>query len=303
MALHQHSEFDQKQSSGGQKALLVAFLLNFCFTIIEWVGGWLTDSLAILSDAFHDLGDTLMLGAALFFERLSRKAKNSRYTYGYRRFSILSSLINATILAVGSIVIVFHAVPRFIEPTEVHSRGMFLIALIGLLFNAGAVFSLRRSGDASLNLQTAMLHLSEDVLGWAAVLLGAAVIYFTDWLWVDPLLSIFIALYIFRGSVGQLRKSTRILLQAVPKDVDLVRIEGALTSIPKVIEVHDIRAWSLDGEQNVMSFHMVVKDGASIKEVIEIKKEVWRNLSSNNIHHFTVEIERENEQRHEQYAI
>ncbi len=199
--------------------LKVAFLLNFIFTIIELIGGFFTNSVAILSDAVHDLGDTIAIGSALWLEQISQRGRNRQYTYGYKRFSTLGALITSIILISGSVVILYEAIPRFFTPQEVKSTGMMWMAILGILFNGLAVLRLK-GGDESLNHRAVMLHLLEDVLGWVAVLLGSIIIGFTNWFWIDPLLSVLVAAFILYNVWGNLRAVLLVFLQSTPNDFD-----------------------------------------------------------------------------------
>ena len=186
------------------KNLKVAFALNFTFTFIEVIGGFLTNSIAILSDALHDLGDTLAIGLSWYFQKLSGKSRSQKFSYGYKRFSLVSALISAIILLVGSVLIIYKAIPRLINPEIVHVKGMFVIAILGVLVNGIAVLRLKK-GHSS-NERVVMLHLLEDVLGWLAVLFGSVLMYFFDWPIIDPILSIMIATFILWNALKNIKE-------------------------------------------------------------------------------------------------
>ena len=179
---------------------------------------------------------------------------------------------------------------------------MIVIGVLGLLFNGAAALQLKKESKGSLNLQTAMLHLMEDVLGWLAVLIGAIVIHFTHWLVIDPILSILIAVYIFYGSLRQLTKCSRIILQASPVNLNLQDLSESILSIEGAEDLHDLRGWSLDGEQNVVSFHLVIKNNTTKSGLLDIKQALWKILKTKSIHHFTVEMEYEDEIGHQHYS-
>ena len=168
---HSHSHAHHHDHHGDVKNIKVAFFLNFGFAIIEIIGGFLTNSVAILSDAVHDLGDSLSLGLAWYFQKYSRKKSDSTYTYGYRRFSLVGALANSLVLIVGSILILTEAIPRIFNPQQAHPQGMMMLAVLGIAVNGVAMLRLRRG--KSLNEKVVSLHLMEDVLGWIAVLVGA----------------------------------------------------------------------------------------------------------------------------------
>ena len=185
---HNHSH---NHSEGNIK---IAFFLNLGFTIVEIIGGLYTNSLAILSDALHDLGDSLSLGLSWYFQRLSKKGSTKKFSYGYKRFSLLGAIINSIVLVVGSIFILSKAIPELFNPEETNAQGMLYLAILGVVVNGAAVFKLRKG--KSLNEKVVSLHLLEDVLGWVAVLIGSIVMIYFDLPFVDPLLSILISIFV-----------------------------------------------------------------------------------------------------------
>ena len=275
------------------KNLKVAFALNFTFTLIEAIGGFLTNSIAILSDALHDLGDTLAIGLSWYFQKLSGKSRSQKFSYGYKRLSLVSALISAIILLIGSVLIIYRAVPRLFNPETVHVEGMFVIAIIGVLVNGIAVLRLKK-GHSS-NERVVMLHLLEDVLGWLAVLLGSVLMYFFDWPIIDPILSIAIAIFILWNAFKNIKEFVRLFLQGIPKDIDLDEISVNISEIANVESVHDVHIWSMDGEYNIFSAHLVVNDDLSAKEIIEIKNQARKIFRKFNISHETLEFEYKSE--------
>lgn len=290
---HSHGEHDHSHAHAVTNNLTVAFILNLSFTIIEIIGGLLTNSIAILSDAIHDFGDTVAIGSALFLEKKSEQKRDSKFSYGYRRWSTLSALINVVILTTGSIFIIAETIPRLLHPQAVHTGGMMGLAVLGLIMNGIAVFRLK--GDSSLNNKTVMLHLLEDTLGWAAVLLGAVVMHFTEFYLIDPLLSLLIAAIILRNAVINLKKIMEIFLQAVPKKLDIKLLEKNILSNPEVTEVHDIHVWSMDGDFNVASLHIVVSSKEILSHMEELKQRVREEFHQLGVNHVTIEIEHPDE--------
>lgn len=276
---HNHSHKDVKN-------LGIAFILNLLFTIAEIIGGFLTNSLAILSDAIHDLGDSFALGMAWFLQKKSKKGQTRKFTYGYRRFSLLGALINGLILTLGSVYIIVLAIPRLIEPEKTEARGMILMAVFGILVNGYAAYRTRKG--SSQNERLVSLHLLEDVLGWTAVLIGGIIIYFTSWYLIDPLLSIAIALYILIRVVKNLKLSLEVILQAKPRDISISAIENELKNTNGVLSYHDIHLWSLDGEHGILTLHLVVEQEV---DQFRIKKEVKEKLKVLGIEHTTLEVE------------
>ncbi len=271
-----------------------AFLLNFSFALIEVVGGLLTNSIAVLSDALHDLGDSVVLAMAWYLQKVSERGRDRRYTYGYRRFSLLSALAGSGVLVAGSVVIVVAAAPRFLDPRPVVTEGMFLLAALGIIVNGAAVLRLWKG--SSRNAKVVALHLLEDVLGWVALLIGALIIHFTGWLWVDPLLSIAIALVIFVSALRMFRSSARIFLQRIPQDIDLALIEARLLAVPSVASFHDLHLWSLDGEQAILTVHLVLDGAVTQENAVRIKREVSAAMRDLGVGHCTIELEGKEEE-------
>lgn len=276
------------------KNLKIAFFLNLSFTIIEFVGGLITGSLAILSDALHDLGDSFSIGLSWYFQNLSERKKDKNFSYGYKRFSLLGAIINAIVLLIGSVLIISEAVPYITNPNEVDEQGMLYIAIFGVIVNGAAVIRLRKG--SSINERVISLHLLEDVLGWVAVLIGSLLIMYFDWYFIDPLLSVLIALFIIYNVFVNLKKSFQIILQATPKDIDLDQVHKKLKEIPEITDVHDCHIWSMDGEYHVLSAHLVLDQEYSLMEVANIKGKAKAALHELDIDHATLEFEGEGEQ-------
>ena len=291
-----HEHHDQSHHHAGMhvhpitKNLKVAFFLNLTFTIVEIIGGLMTNSIAILSDAIHDFGDTLAIGAAYYFEKLSDKKRDNQFSYGYRRLSTLAALLNVVILTTGSVVIITQTIPRLLAPEEVNGLGMIGFAILGVIMNGIAVLRLR-SNSKSLNQRTVMLHLLEDVLGWGAVLVASIVIYFTNWYILDPILSLLIAGYILFNALKNLKSIMHIFLQAIPNDVNVQEIQNLALKIEGVQEVNDLHVWSLDGEFNIASMHVFYKAEFDLEESESLKSEIRKLFADKGIEHVTLELE------------
>lgn len=276
-----------------------AFFLNILFTIVEIIGGFLTNSVAILADAVHDLGDSLSLGAAWFFEKYSYKPKNKTFTYGYKRFSLIGALINAVVLIGGTVFVLTEIIDRLFEPSEVMAEGMIWLAVVGVLVNGAAVFKLK--GNASLNSRMVMLHLLEDVLGWIAVLIAAITIYFTNWNSIDAWLSLAISIWVLYNAISGLVKVMKVILQATPKEFDYKKVTNQLSEIEDLEDVHDLHVWSLDGEYHVASMHAVIGEKVVDQKQFEIKKAIREIFKKWDINHVTIEVENESEQEDCEY--
>jgi cobalt-zinc-cadmium efflux system protein len=287
---HHHQYPHNDDSTGG---IRLAFYLNLGFTLLEFVGGYWTNSLAIVSDALHDLGDSFSLGMSWYLERLSKKGVDKRFSYGYRRFSLLAALINTVILLVGGILIISRAIPRLIHPEHSNAQGMLVFAILGILVNGIAVLRLR--GGQSLNAQVVAWHLLEDVLGWAAVLVVSLVLLFTDIHILDPLLSILITAYVMWNVLRNLRKTTSIFLQAVPENYDIGAIEVRLLEMENVMSVHHTHLWSLDGQHHVLTAHIVVDPCTTREQVLKLKQDINTLTGELELEHTTLEIEYDDE--------
>jgi len=285
---HHHHSFGENE---GTKNIIVAFWLNTAFALFEIAGGFYTNSVAILSDAVHDLGDSLSLGLAYYFQKKSRKQKDQLYTYGYRRFALLGAFINSAILVIGSVLIIREAITRFVQPEPPDAKGMVVLALIGLAVNGYALLRLKK-GD-SINEKVVALHFVEDVLGWVAVLIGSVVMIFADVPILDPILSVLISAYILFNVYKNLKSTFRILLQRRPDSVDEETIRKKILAVPGVKDLHDVHFWTMDGKYNIMTLHVVVDNGQSVEQRERIKKAVKHNLEHLEIQHSTVEIESE----------
>lgn len=272
----------------------VAFFLNLGFTLIEIAGGLFTNSVAILADALHDLGDSVSLGTAWYFDKLSHKKRDRNYTYGYRRFSLIGAIINAFILTVGSIFILSETIPRLLNPQTPDAFGMIWLAVIGVLVNGLAV--LRLKGARSLNEKVVYLHLFEDVLGWIAVLVGAVVMYFYDLPIIDPLLSLGISVFILINVFKNFKSVFGILMQGVPDETNTREIKKYLLSLSNVKEVHDLHIWSMDGDYNVLTAHIVMDGHPTMEELKPLKKEIHHNIGEYGINHATLEFEMADEE-------
>ena len=277
----------------GTARFKTAFFLNLAFALVEIVGGLLTNSVALLSDALHDLGDSVALGASWYFEHLAQRGGNRRFTYGYRRFSLLSAFVNAAILLTGSVLILFEAVPRLLEPEPVHAAGMLGFAVLGLAVNGFAAW--RMSGGESQNARVVKWHFVEDVLGWVAVLVVSIVLLFADVPWLDAALGIGLALFVLWGVFRNGRETVRLFLQGTPEGVDLEKLTARLTAISGVQSEHHTHVWSLDGEHHVLSTHLVVPDTATRDDLLRIKNAAREIVADEHLAHLTVELEFEQE--------
>jgi len=272
----------------------IALLTNFIFTIIELIGGFFANSVAIISDAVHDLGDTIALSFSYFSERFaSGKSGDKNYTYGLNRLPLLSAFINSVILLVGSIFILYNTIPRLFTPAEPDADLMIIVAVIGFIANGWALLKLRK--NVGLNSKVMGLHLLEDTLGWIAVLIGAFFIRFFNWYIIDPLLSICITIYILFNVVKNLRSSLRLFMQKSPESIDTIKILDFINGFKNVISVEDFHIWSLEGTQHILSAHIKVKDSIEPSVLSDLKKSLREGIKKFGDIHSTIEVEYESE--------
>ncbi|MCD4845849.1 MAG: cation diffusion facilitator family transporter [Methanosarcinales archaeon] len=275
------------------KNIKVAFFLNLFFTIIEFIGGFLTNSVAIMSNALHDLGDSFSLGLAWFLEKFSSRKRTDQFSYGYKRFSLLGAFINGIILFVGSLFILMEAIPRLINPETSNAYGMLLLAIFGIVVN-GIAFYKTAKGN-TMNEKVISLHLLEDVLGWVAVFIISIVLIFTQISILDPILSILITFYILFGVLRNLKATALLFLQAAPKNLNVKIIDKELKKDSFIHGIHDTHIWSLDGEKHILSTHVIINKNSSKKDIEKIKYKLKQRLKDIGIEHSTLEIEFEDE--------
>lgn len=271
-----------------EKNILLAFFLNLAFSIFEFIGGIFTGSVAIVSDAIHDVGDAASIGFAFFFEKKSKKQPDEAYTYGYARYSVIGGVITTLILLFGSIMVMYNAVLRIINPTEINYNGMIIFALVGVCVNLCAAI-LTRKGD-SLNQKAVNLHMLEDVLGWIVVLVGAIVMKFTDISIIDPLMCIGVAIFILINALKNLCGAIDLFLEKTPRGVNIGELKEHILEIDGVLDVHHIHVWSMDGYSHYATMHVVAKGNP-----YEIKEKVREELKEHGIGHVTLEFETEGE--------
>lgn len=280
---HDHSH------NHGSKNILVAFFLNATFAVIEFIGGYLTNSVAIYSDALHDLGDSIALLFSYFAERYSNKSPDSKFTFGYRRFSLLSALINGLILITGGIFVIHEAILRLANPEVVKPEGMILLAILGIVVNSFAAY--RLSKDSGFNQKMVMCHLFEDILGWVAVFIVSLVLFFKPWFILDSILSILISLVILRGVYKNVLKISAIFLQKFPEKLEVDTIKQELCKFDLINDIHAFKGWSLDSETYYLRFHIRVPETTTIKEIDYLRIEVKKILEKYNIAFSSIEFE------------
>ena len=279
-----------------KKNILIAFLLNLFFSLFELIGGFMTGSVAIMSDSLHDFGDALSIGIAVILEKKSTKKPDNTYTYGYIRYSVLASVITTVVLLSGSVVVIVSAIKRILNPIEIDYSGMIVFAIVGVIVNFVAAF-VTHSGH-NLNEKAINLHMLEDVLGWVVVLVGAVVMKFTDISVIDPILSLAVAVFILINATKNLLAVLDIFTLKTPKNMDVDEIKASLCEIEGVIDAHHIHISALDAEQFIATLH-IVTDG----DFAKVKGQVKHALEHFGINHTTVELETQSEECGERACV
>lgn len=276
-----------------QHKILIAFLLNLGFSVYELIGGTITGSTAIVSDAVHDFGDAISIGLSYLLEKKSTKQPDAKYTYGYTRYSLVGGMVTTLVLLFGSTFVIFNAILRLFKPIEINYDGMIILSLIGVTVNFIAAYITRDNN--SLNQKSVNLHMLEDVLGWIVVLIGAIIMRFTNISYLDPILSILVALFILKQALANFISILNVFLEKTPAQVSLEEIEKHLLNIPGVKNVHHLHIWSLDGYHNYATLHVVSNEPNT-----KLKQTIKSELSAHQIAHSTIEMENTNENCHDQ---
>lgn len=273
-----------------EKNVGFAAFLNILFTILEVIGGLLTNSLALLADALHDFGDSLALIIAWYAEKKAKKPATSKMTFGYRRLSLLSAAFTTIVLISGSLFVLSQAIPRLVSPEPVNADGMVFIAVIGVTINGTGYFRLKKG--LSQNEKILSWHLLEDILGWVVLLTGAIIMRFWDKPVIDPIMTIGFTVFVLRGAFKNAKETFNLLLEGVPADINIDEIKEVILSVEGVKMAHDIHIWSLEGETDILTAHVVVED-RYLQAPDKVRQSIKSKLEEHNIEHSTLELEGE----------
>ena len=285
-----HSHQNHHHNNGAnEKNIRLAFFMNFGFALIEVVGGYFTNSIAIMADALHDLGDSITLAVSWRLEKLAQRTGDDKYSYGYKRFSLLSALIGAMILIFGAGFVIFESIKRIRNPQPSNANGMFLLALLGIGVNGIAAFRTRKGKN--LNSRIIFWHLLEDALGWAAILGVSVILFFWDIQVLDPILSILVSVFILFNVLKNLQRTIRLFLQGVPADVDVKKIEQEILTDENVEGIHHTHLWSLDGEHHVLTTHVILCTDTKKDDIRRIKEKIRKISRQYALAHTTIEFE------------
>ena len=268
----------------------VVTILNAAITVVEILGGVFSGSLSLLSDAMHNLSDTVSIAIGYAAQVISRRPENAKRTYGYQRAQILAALFNAAVLVVIALGLLIEAIHRFQHPEKIDGPLMLIVAIIGLIANSASMYLLNAGKHTSLNIKATYLHLLSDTLSSVAIIVGAIILTFTDWEWVDPLLTVLVAIYIAYEAWPIIKTTFDILMQTSP-EVDYEAIEHDLLSIKGICHVHHLHAWMIDEHHNSMSLHINCDD-IHLSEAEKIYQDVDQLLKTKyQIDHVTIQAE------------
>jgi cobalt-zinc-cadmium efflux system protein len=288
-----HDHAHSHTHGANKKALMISFLIITAYMIVEAIGGFMTNSLALLSDAGHMLSDSISLGVGVLAFTLGEKVANYSKTYGYKRFEILAAFINGITLVLIAIYIFYEAFQRFQHPPEVASTGMFVVASIGLLVNILVAWLLMRNGDTeeNLNLRAAFLHVIGDLLGSVGAVAAAILIMFFGWGWADPLASVIVALLVLVSGWRVTKDAVHVLMEGTPKNVDLDKIVTIMENVKGVLRIHDLHVWCITSGKNALSCHAVVDGNLTVLESQKILRAIEHELAHQGIGHVTIQVE------------
>lgn len=276
-----------------KKVLLISFIIITAYMIVEAIGGYITNSLALLSDAGHMLSDAVSLGIALLAFTFSAKAADASKTYGYKRFEILAAVLNGVTLILIALFIFYEAIDRFANPPEVASNGMLIISSIGLAVNILVAWIMLRGSDTkeNLNMRGAFLHVISDMLGSVGAIIAALLIMFFGWGWADPLASVIVAVLVLRSGYYLTKASLHILMEGTPQNVIVNDVVKTIEHTEGIIGVHDLHIWSITSGLNALSCHVVVEEQMTIAEGEKILRKIEHDLEHKNIQHVTIQLE------------
>lgn len=288
-----HHDHHHHHGNANKKTLTIAFFIIFSFMIVEVIGGFISNSLALLSDAGHMLSDAISLGVGVVAFILGEKVANYNKTFGYKRFEILAAVFNGVTLILIALFIFYEAIERLRTPVGITSTTMLLIAIIGLAINIIVAWILMRGGDTkeNLNVRAAFLHVIGDMLGSVGAIVAALCVMFFEWNWADPIASVIVAFLVFISGIRVTRDSLHILMEGTPKNVNMDDIIKTFKDTPGIIDIHDLHVWSITSGMNALSCHIVVEDTITLSDSQKMLKKIEHDLLHLDIGHVTVQVE------------
>jgi cobalt-zinc-cadmium efflux system protein len=297
---HDHDHGDVFHSHAPIGKMKLAFFLTLIILVVELVGGFISHSLALLSDAGHVLTDIAAIGLSWYAMHQSQKPASEKFTYGYHRSGILAAFVNAMMLIVIAVVILYEAIDRFKNPQPVGSTWMFISASVGLIMNL--YLGLGLSKEENINVKSAVLHMIGDAMASAGVIVGGLIILFTGWNIVDPILSVLIAFLIAFGAWKIVKQTVGILMEGTPKGLSLEEVMEKICTVKGVLNVHDLHIWSITSGKNALSCHVVLNNQITFQESQLILREIEHKLQHQGIGHVTIQLENK-EHPHDEAAI
>lgn len=290
---HHHDHGHDHTHGANKKVLLLSFIIITGYMVVEAIGGFLTNSLALLSDAGHMLSDSISLGIAMLAFMFGEKAASYSKTYGYKRFEILAAVLNGITLIGIALFIFYEAIERFTNPPEVATTGMLIISTIGLFVNILVAWIMMRGSDTkdNLNMRGAFLHVLSDMLGSVGAIVAALLIMFFGWGWADPLASVIVALLVVRSGYHVTKASIHVLMEGTPSNVDVQEIIQLIEQTEGIESIHDLHIWTITSGTNALSCHAVVNDQLKIAESEHILRKIEHNLQHKGIKHVTIQLE------------
>lgn len=287
---HHHSHIQEDELRG--RKLLWVTVLNFSITLVQIVGGILSNSLALISDALHNLGDSSAIFIAFLAGKKAQKAPDNKKTYGYKRIEILAALFNAIVLIAICLYLFIEAYKRFAEPEEIKGPLMLIVALFGLVANVISVIILRKDKAHNVNVKAAYMHLMGDTLSSVAVIVGGFAIWFWDLYWIDPLITTLVGIYIIWHTWGIVKQTVNILMQGTPEWIDISEVERNVEAIDGVADMHHIHIWNLDDSKTFLEAHLAICENIRLSDAMSVKQKVEELLQSKfDIQHITLQIE------------
>jgi cobalt-zinc-cadmium efflux system protein len=295
MSNHSHHHHEHHQPNNINTAFIIGIILNMAFVIVEVVAGFNYHSMALLSDAGHNLADVGALALSLIAMLLMKSKSTKYYTYGYKKTSVLIALVNSILLLISIGAIAVEAFHQIIHPQNVSGKMISIVATIGLLINAASAFLFFKNKEHDLNVKGAYLHLLADALVSLSIIIAGIIIYYTNWFWLDSIMSLVVVAVIIYSTFKLLKDSVRLSLDGVPTQIDIDEIKQKINAINGVVNIHHIHIWAISTSQNALTAHIVVAQNSIYANELEMKKEIKHILQHQNIQHITLEIEKEND--------
>ena len=288
-----HDHGHNHTHGANKKVLLISFIIITGYMLVEAMGGFITNSLALLSDAGHMLSDSISLAIALIAFKLGEKAASNSNTYGYKRFEILAAVINGVTLIAIALFIFYEAIGRFMNPPEVATMGMLIISSIGLVVNILVAWIMMRGADTeeNLNMRGAYLHVLSDLLGSVGAIAAALLMMFFGWGWADPLASVIVAFLVLRSGFHVTKSAVHVLMEGTPNNIDMDDIVQTIKNTKGIHSVHDIHIWTITSGLNALSCHAVVDDRLTIAESEKMLQNIEHDLEHKGIQHVTIQLE------------